>query len=173
MRYRFSRVLLVLCLLSYNVFASEMPYELKPSAFDEEICDFNKLWEQELPPIEVIENNIEQAEVTGVPLGNEISFLKIFSMETQTSCGYLSYWIMGNQALLDSFFLEKSYRRRGIGEQMLKELESELKQSGFVSISLTVLKENEAAVKLYRKLGYQIQSLGKEDGKVYLMEKTL
>src|SRR5258708_1741280 len=110
MRYRFARILPVLCLLSYNVFASEMPYELKLSAFDEEICDFNKLWEQELPPIEVIENNIERAEVAGVPLGNEIFFLKIFSIETQTACGYLSYWIMGEQALLDSLFLEKSYR---------------------------------------------------------------
>jgi ribosomal protein S18 acetylase RimI-like enzyme len=150
-----------------------MPYELKPSAPDEEISYFNKLWEQELPPIEVIENNIEQAEVEGVQLGNEIVFLKIFSMETQTSCGYLSYWISGKQALLDSFFLEQSYRRRGIGEHMLKQLESKLKQSGFISISLTVLKENEAAVNLYRKLGYQIQSLGKEEGKVYLMEKTI
>ncbi len=159
--------------MSCPVLASEMPYELKPSAPDEEISYFNKLWEQELPPIEIIENNIERAEVGGVPLGNEISFLKIFSMETQTSCGYLSYWIMGNQALLDSFFLEKSYRRRGIGEQVLKQLESKLRQSGFVSISLTVLKENEAAVNLYRKLGYHIRLLGKEDGKVYLMEKTL
>jgi GNAT superfamily N-acetyltransferase len=105
-----------------------MPYKLTPSVIDEEISYFNKLWEQELPPIKVIENNIEPAALEGVQLGNEIFFLKIFSEETQTSCGYLSYWISGKQALLDSFFLEQSYRRRGIGEQMLKQLESQLKQ---------------------------------------------
>ena len=173
MRYRSARVLLILCLLSYNVFASEIPFELMPSAHDEEIAYFNRLWVQELSPIEVIESDIERVDVGNVPLENEVFLLKIFSLETQTSCGYLSYWIIGQQAVLDSLFLERSYRRQGVGEQMLKQLESKLKQNGLVSISLTVLKENEIAVNLYRKLGYQIQTLSKEDGKVYLMRKTL
>ena len=48
-----------------------------------------------------------------------------------------------------------SYRRKGIGTQMLKEIEKILKEKGVNECHLEVREDNSAALKLYQKSGYQ------------------
>jgi len=47
-----------------------------------------------------------------------------------------------------------SYRRRGIGERLLKELENYFKKKGAVESRLEVREDNLAAINLYLKLSY-------------------
>jgi ribosomal-protein-alanine acetyltransferase len=48
-----------------------------------------------------------------------------------------------------------SYRRRGIAEKLLKELETFFKEKGAVESRLEVREDNVAAMSLYLKLGYK------------------
>jgi [ribosomal protein S18]-alanine N-acetyltransferase len=47
------------------------------------------------------------------------------------------------------------YRRKGIGSQMLQEIEKILKEKGVNECHLEVREDNSAALKLYQKSGYQ------------------
>jgi len=61
--------------------------------------------------------------------------------------------------------LFKEYRNQGIGSQLMSMMISYLRESGYKQTSLNVKKEN-YAVKLYRKLGFEIINQDDED---YLM----
>lgn len=50
------------------------------------------------------------------------------------------------------------YRRRGIATKLLHETENILKQRGISECRLEVREDNNAAIKLYHKLGYRIVS---------------
>ncbi len=47
-----------------------------------------------------------------------------------------------------------SFRRRGIGEKLLEEIEKVFRQQGVKTFALEVREDNVAAICLYRKLGY-------------------
>ena len=69
-----------------------------------------------------------------------------------------------------------SYRRKNIGTKMLLEMEALFKQRGINECRLEVREDNNAAIKLYHKLGYQTAGkleryYGKKHG-LYL-KKTL
>lgn len=61
--------------------------------------------------------------------------------------------------------LFKAYRNRGIGAQLMSAMIKHLRDSGYKQVSLNVKKEN-YAVKLYKKMGFEI--IG-EDHEDYLM----
>lgn len=48
-----------------------------------------------------------------------------------------------------------TYRRKGVGSKMLKEMEEILKQKSISECHLEVREDNSAALKLYQKSGYQ------------------
>ncbi len=57
-------------------------------------------------------------------------------------------------------------RRRGIGTKMLTEIEKHLKQRGITECFLEVQEDNNAAIKLYHKIGYQtVRKIEKYYGK--------
>lgn len=65
-----------------------------------------------------------------------------------------------------------NFRRKGIATKMLQEIESFLKQRSITQIRLEVREDNNLAIKLYDKLGYQISGkleryYGKKHG-IYL-----
>ena len=64
----------------------------------------------------------------------------------------------------------KDFRRRGIATALLKRLLARLAEKNFKRVSLSVQKENAAAVALYRKLQFEIID---ERGEEYLMIKNL
>ena len=64
----------------------------------------------------------------------------------------------------------KDFRRRGIATALLKEISARLAEKNFKQASLSVQKENAAAVALYRKLHFEI--VDERDGE-YLMVKNL
>lgn len=76
-------------------------------------------------------------------------------------------WIEPNskhEVELHSLVVRKAFRRRGIGTQFLRELFKRFWNDGFATVLLGVAKENTSAVKLYKKLGFDIT---KEDEVFY------
>ena len=51
--------------------------------------------------------------------------------------------------------VKPNYRRTGVGTKLLYEIESQLKLRGINECHLEVREDNNAAIKLYHKLGYQ------------------
>ena len=64
----------------------------------------------------------------------------------------------------------KNFRRRGIATALMKNLSARLAEKNFKRVSLSVQKENSAAVKLYRKLNFEVVEVRGEE---LLMIKSL
>jgi ribosomal protein S18 acetylase RimI-like enzyme len=82
-------------------------------------------------------------------------FFHINSSPYQTPLGYLWYSLKNQDAYIEFIFLEKEYRDRGIGEQVLRNVETKLRDKRLNSIVLYVFAHNKTAYKLYNKLGYE------------------
>lgn len=82
----------------------------------------------------------------------------------------LSYWLVaednnaivgyvGSQSVLDSadimnVAVAPGYRRQGIGEQLIESLSAHLRDKNIAFLMLEVRVSNEAAISLYKKLGF-------------------
>ena len=75
------------------------------------------------------------------------------------------YGYVDNQTPEFAISLFKEYRNKGIGTQLMSRMVDYLRGKGYKQTSLSVKKEN-YAVKLYKKMGFQVVGEDKED---YLM----
>ena len=61
-----------------------------------------------------------------------------------------------NRAYLFAFRVKSSWRNHGIGQTLMRFVESDLQTRGFKFITLNVAKDNQAALRLYKRLGYRV-----------------
>ena len=61
-----------------------------------------------------------------------------------------------NRAYMFSFRIKSGWRNQGIGSFLLQFVEEDLRQRGFISVTLNVAKDNRAALRLYQRLGYRV-----------------
>ena len=59
------------------------------------------------------------------------------------------------RAYFYSFRVMEMFRRQGIGTALVNEAEGIVMRRGFTSVTIAVVKENQAALRLYRRLGYR------------------
>jgi len=64
---------------------------------------------------------------------------------------------------LEDLFVSETYRGRGLGEMLLREVASRAAERGFERIDLVVLDWNERAIEFYKKRG----AVGDEQGRQY------
>ncbi len=64
----------------------------------------------------------------------------------------------GRKGWINRLAVHPKYRRRGIGELLIKKAEAVLKEKGAWIISALVEKENEPSLNLFRKCGYKISN---------------
>ena len=60
------------------------------------------------------------------------------------------------RAYVFSFRVKDEWRNQGIGSYLMRFVEDDLRERGFQFVTLNVAKENQAALRLYRRLGYQV-----------------
>ena len=70
--------------------------------------------------------------------------------------GYFSLVLEGERVLLSHFYLLREYRGRGLGQLAMEFIDRQVRAMGARRIELYVLRENTAAVGLYRKNGYAV-----------------
>lgn len=83
-------------------------------------------------------------------------FAFYYVMEYQYSlvaCG--GYWKIGNEAHLITFAVHPSFRRKGLGSQLLQHLLKEIEKQNLDKVTLEVRSSNSTAQKFYQKFGFK------------------
>ena len=68
--------------------------------------------------------------------------------------GYGGGWIIIDELHITNLAVAEEFRRQGVGEKIINELEKTGLNRGIYRATLEVRKSNIAAIKLYKKLGY-------------------
>jgi ribosomal-protein-alanine N-acetyltransferase len=74
--------------------------------------------------------------------------------------GYIILWFMQKEVQISNFALHPDFRRKGVGEAVLRDILDKVTKEGASGIFLEVRPSNRAARSLYEKLGFKI--LGKK-----------
>ena len=69
--------------------------------------------------------------------------------------GYAEMRMVAGEAQIYNIVIDKAFRGRGLGEMLLRHLIDKAKELGCSLITLEVRGGNEAAMELYRKLGFR------------------
>ncbi|MDE6124590.1 MAG: GNAT family N-acetyltransferase [Eubacterium sp.] len=84
------------------------------------------------------------------------------------------YTIPNKRVYLSHLIVKKEFRNQGIGAEILDFLIETAKKLGYSEISLGVDCGNDTAVHIYRKKGFEIFFIGKdEQGEYYKMQKSI
>lgn len=78
-------------------------------------------------------------------------------------CELIRSWKSETCAFIHSFYIDKTYRRKGIGKKLLEGVISNLKKDGFREIELTVDPYNKAANQLYKNFGFKTIDFRKDE----------
>jgi ribosomal-protein-alanine N-acetyltransferase len=76
--------------------------------------------------------------------------------------GYVIYWIIRDEAQINNVAVHPDFRRRRVGEAMLREILGALRAESVEFVSLEVRAGNAAARALYEKLGFRQIGIRKE-----------
>ena len=82
--------------------------------------------------------------------------------------------VPGKRLYLSRLIVKKEQRGKGYGKAISEYILDLAKEKGYCEIALGVNRDNTAAVKLYKSLGFTVYEEAEDnDGKFYRMEKTL
>jgi ribosomal protein S18 acetylase RimI-like enzyme len=95
------------------------------------------------------------ADLTNIGVIGQL-FISLNSNRPSLSDGYQRAYIFG-------FRVKNPYRNFGVGSYMMRFVETDLKNRGFQKVTLNVARDNPGALRLYKRLGYQIA--GTEPGR--------
>ena len=87
--------------------------------------------------------------------------LYLVAAEGDTIVGYCGMYISFDEGEVPNVAVKKECRGCGIGKRMMKELLTQARARGVVSVFLEVRKSNEAAMRLYEKLGFEAAGIRK------------
>ncbi|MBA3072616.1 MAG: GNAT family N-acetyltransferase [Anaerolineae bacterium] len=76
-------------------------------------------------------------------------FLQLSSERRELADGW-------NRGYLYSLRVRKSWQNQGVGSRLMDVVEEHLHEIGFTRVTLNVARENQGAIRLYSRLGYQI-----------------
>jgi ribosomal protein S18 acetylase RimI-like enzyme len=68
-----------------------------------------------------------------------------------------------NRIFIFSFYIDRDYRKKGIGRKLLGKVIDILKDEGFAEVELTVDPDNESAVVLYKNFGFKKVALREDE----------
>lgn len=69
----------------------------------------------------------------------------------------------GDEIFLYGFSIKKEYRKCGYGKKLLEESVKVFRENKIKKIGLTVSLENKAAIELYKKLGFKMEEMLKDE----------
>ncbi|HWA83814.1 MAG TPA: ribosomal protein S18-alanine N-acetyltransferase [Fimbriimonadaceae bacterium] len=119
---------------------------------------FETLNEGHIPKILEIENRTNGAPWSERAFRNELTHTdRIFlvALDGLDVVGYGGVWLVIDEAHVTTLAVDMERRRQHIGERLMVELLDRSKEAGMVCSTLEVRAGNEAAIKLYEKLGYK------------------
>ena len=88
-------------------------------------------------------------------IGHETSEFLV-AVKGREVVGYAGAWIVVDECHVTTIAVAPEYRRQGLGIQMMDEILARSKERGVLCAVLEVRADNEAAIKMYEKLGFTI-----------------
>lgn len=82
--------------------------------------------------------------------------------EEERVIGYVIFWHVGDEVQISNIAIHHDFRRKGIGEAVMREILKQVKKERAKFISLEVRPSNAAALNLYKKLGFEIFGIKKD-----------
>jgi ribosomal-protein-alanine N-acetyltransferase len=70
--------------------------------------------------------------------------------------GFIVYWTVQDEMHVLNVAVAPEHRRRGVARALMREAEARGRRRGIRLVTLEVRRSNEAAIALYRKLGYRM-----------------
>jgi ribosomal-protein-alanine N-acetyltransferase len=80
----------------------------------------------------------------------------------QKIVGYLCSWLICGELQIQNLVTSPHYRRRGIGQALLKHVIERSRQQGLLAAWLEVREDNQAAINLYLACGFKLQGRRKK-----------
>ena len=75
-------------------------------------------------------------------------------------------------ARLEKMYVDKRYRRRGIGKKLYKKVESFAKKQGYRQIILSTTPQMKDAISFYRKNGFEFYKANKKRNQLFFRKKV-
>lgn len=79
--------------------------------------------------------------------------------EKNISIGYIIFWLVAGETHLHNLAVDKEYRGRGIGFQLMEAMRKIAGQHEIVTQTLEVRESNKEAIKLYQKCGFVVKGV--------------
>lgn len=86
----------------------------------------------------------------------------LVATEEERIIGYCGLWIVLDEGEITNVAIDKSYRNRGLGGQLLETLFTFSKKAKVTSFTLEVRVSNKPAIHLYEKLGFKSEGVRKD-----------
>jgi len=96
-------------------------------------------------------------ELKKIQLANHV----VAETEEPTIVGYAGFWLVLDEANVVNIAVHPEWRRKGVGKFLVREVLSMAKARGARLVTLEVRVSNEAALALYRRLGFDIIAMRK------------
>ena len=113
--------------------------------------------ERDVPYVSKIENEIFSlpwSEKSFIDAACNPDNIYLVCERTGEIAGYCGMWTVMGEGNVTNVAVHPSYRRQGVAEALLKEMERRAKEKSVTIFFPEVRQSNEAAKKLYEKLGY-------------------
>ena len=86
-------------------------------------------------------------------LENDFSFYRVIRLEGKV-VGYAGVWLIVDEGHITNIAVHPEYRQHRMGETLMEEIINYVKPRGAVGITLEVRPSNQAAIRLYHKMGF-------------------
>ena len=119
---------------------------------------FENLRAEFIPRILELENRINGAPWSEQAFLNELRHhdrIFLVALAGEEVVAYGGVWLVIDEAHVTTLAVAEDQRRQGIGDKLMIELLEKSRDAGMVCSTLEVRAGNEAAIKLYGKLGYR------------------
>jgi ribosomal-protein-alanine N-acetyltransferase len=92
-------------------------------------------------------------------LTSPVSQVYVARLDDRTLAAFCACWVIDDEMHINTVAVDVRHRRRGVAEHLLRET---LRQAGVRRATLEVRRSNDAALGLYRKLGFEVRAVRKE-----------
>jgi ribosomal-protein-alanine N-acetyltransferase len=121
-----------------------------------------RMKEEDLPSVRTIEalsfpNPWSDNTFLGEIQNTGVSFpLVVVRKPGELVVGYIIYWHIREDVQVNNIAVHPDFRKNGIGEALMRHVIEKVRKNGATFMTLEVRQSNEAAVTLYKKLGFEI-----------------
>ncbi len=92
---------------------------------------------------------------------NPVATIEVALVDEQIA-GYLCSWLICGELQIQNLATSPAYRRRGIGQTLLRYVITRCQREGLLSAWLEVREDNQAAIRLYTDCGFEVQGRRKK-----------